>query len=491
MRKIAALLLILGLLFSVVVTAEEIPQEIHIEGYDTVIVGLFEIWKHSDGTWQDTDYDGICDKPYVLDKRTISAQLQAPIPEAITNQYDNISYEIIPMTWEMDINGENEALFKLDLDGYSAVIKEDMGLEVNADTYSRFYLQVLNMRPKNYRAADEKAKDGKVDFILQSDPTRELKRNWQGKQVEGYGFYLPAIVKYYGTQKKNTSKDSISNIDLSAQIMSCSDYAIEGNPVTVKAEIKHNTPGKNIITRVLWKLNGEVIKDTANFGFLGSYEDAVSFIMPAESAKISVIVNPNQDCPASELDWNNNSNSRIINLKDVKTGNNNGLVCIIIDAPDVVGSVKDVERGIFSYSVIIEATSSIDHWEYSTDCWTDDKGNEYCSTSSWPMYKISQAEVKIWTRGGMITTKYNPYNPTDRTDTPVEMNNPAQYFYVQGPSWVTKTYKYTHQQVGVVEADHYVNIVAEVELEEVIYRAIKKVIIKGYPAKDVGIELLE
>lgn len=491
MKKIAALLLILGLLFSVVVTAEDIPQEIHIEGYDTVIVGLFEIWMHSDGTWQDTDYDGIRDKPYALDKRTVSAQLQAPIPGDILKQYDNIRAEIIPMAWEMDDTGENEALFNLDTDGYSAVIKEDMGLNIDAPDYVTFYSKVLQMRPKEYNAVNNTANDGKVEFILDAFPNQELKRSWQGKQVEGYGFYLPALVKYYGIPKSISSKDSLSNIDLSAKITSCPDYTIERNPVTVKAEIKHNTSGKSIITRVLWKLNGEVIKDTANFGFLGAYEDAVSFIMPTEAAKITVVVNPNQDCPADELDWNNNSDSRRINFKDINYDNSNGLARIFIDAPEVVGSIKDLERGIFSYSVIVEVTSSIDHWEYSTDCWTDDKGNEHCSTSSWPVYKFSQAEVKSWTRGGMITTKYNPYNPADRTDTPVEMDNEIQYFYVQGPSWVTRTYKYTHQQVGVVEADHYVNIVAEVKIEGVIYSALKKVMIKGYPARDVNIELLE
>lgn len=491
MRKIAALLLILGLLFSVVVTAEDIPQEIHIEGYDTVIVGLFEIWKHSDGTWQDTDYDGICDKPYMLDKRKISAQLQAPITEAITKQYDNIRYEIIPMTWEMDINGENEALFKLDLDGYSALIKEDMGLEVNADTYSRFHLQVLNMRPKNYTATDEKAKDGEVDFTLQSDPTRELKRNWQGKQVEGYGFYLPALVKYYGTPKNISSKDNTSNIDLSAQITSWPQCAVARNPVTVKAEINHNAPGKHIITRVLWKLNDDVLKDTASFGLLGSYEDAVSFIMPAKAAKISVTVNPDHNYPEKELDWSNNSDNKIIDLTAVSLNDYNGLVRISIETPDAVGSIKDAERGNFSYSVIVEATSSIDHWEYSNDCWTDEKSNEHCSTRSWPIYKLSQAEVKSWTKGGLITTKYNPYNLADRTDRIIEMDNPAQFFSVQGPSWVTKTYKYTHHQVGVVETDHYVTIIAEVTMEGQTYRTIKKVRINGFPARDVNIELWE
>lgn len=199
MRKVAALIIILGLFFSVAVSAEEIPQEVHIQGYDTIIVGIFEIWKHSDGAWQDTDLDGRRDKPYDIDPRIVTAQLQASIPAAVLNQYDNVRAEIIPMDWEKDDTGENQALFEKDKDGYSATIKEDMGLSVDAKAYLDFYMQVLGMRPLDYKGTGNK--DGRVEFTLRSDPTLELKRTWQGQQVEGYGFYLPALVQYYGVPK--------------------------------------------------------------------------------------------------------------------------------------------------------------------------------------------------------------------------------------------------------------------------------------------------
>lgn len=201
MRKIAALILILGLLFSAAVSAENTPQEVHIDGYDTVIVGMFEIWKHSDGTWQDTDYDGKRDKPYDLDPRTVSAQLQASIPEAISSQYDNVRAEIIPMGWEGDVTGENEVLFNKDVDGYSAVIEEEIGLIITDKTFSDFWYDIARKRPEEYKAKDANIKDGKVEFILKSDPELPLKRTWQGRQVEGYGFYLPALVQYYGVPK--------------------------------------------------------------------------------------------------------------------------------------------------------------------------------------------------------------------------------------------------------------------------------------------------
>lgn len=281
------------------------------------------------------------------------------------------------------------------------------------------------------------------------------------------------------------------SLDLSAHITSAPQYAAAGNPVSLKAEIKHNKPGTHVNTRVLWKMNGEIIKDTQSFGLLGTYEDTVSFNMPPRAANISLTVNPDHDRPPDEVNWSNNTDSKTISLAGMMPETQDALVQVRIEAPDVVGSIKETDRGMFTYAVVVESTSSIDHWESSEDIWTDEDGEEHNSTTWWPVYKVSETVVTSETKGGLLTTKYSPFDTGDRTDIKIEMNNPMQYFTVQGPSWTTKRYEYNHRQVGIVDKDHYVTIIAEATVENQTARATKRIRIKGFSPGIVDLQLWE
>lgn len=179
--------------------ADEVSAEMLIKEEQKIIVGLFEIWKHVDGTWQDTDHDGKRDKPYEIENRLVSAKLHEPIPVKIIEEYDQIHQQIIPIVAANDNNGVNKALFNSDPDGFNAIINEEIGLSVEAKTYISFQELVLKHRPYEYKEASNS--EGEVEFQLYSWPLISLKRPWQEKEVEGYGFYLPALVRYFGIPK--------------------------------------------------------------------------------------------------------------------------------------------------------------------------------------------------------------------------------------------------------------------------------------------------
>lgn len=380
MRKIAALILILGLLFSVAVLAEDTPQEVHIYGYDTVIVGMFEIWKHSDGTWQDTDYDGKRDKPYDLDPRTVSAQLQAPIPEAISNQYDNVRTEIIPMGWEGDATGENQALFKKDIDGYSVIIKEDMELVVNAQTYSKFYEDILLKRPKEYKGAG--IINGDVEFILKASPIQKLKRTWQGQQVEGYGFYLPALVQYYGMPKA---------LDIEAvQIKRQSPILVNTYQVAT-AVFKNNGGGRATFTAQYYACGSLIKEETLDIEAGQNLERNFSWKSPGTagnySLKIHAVPLPN------EKDTTNNTKEVSVMVENYNYAK-----------PDCEFTSKQTSSWDEIYDwTIFHSETCVDEEGEEVDCsWT-----EYVSETV-PYSESLSAAVTINTKQGIPTDRNNP-----------------------------------------------------------------------------------
>lgn len=382
MKQIAALILVLGLLFPVKLLADDILQEKHIDGYDSIIVGIFEIWKHSDGTWQDTDHDGKQDMPFDLDPRTISARLYASIPEVLSNQYDNVRMEIIPMTWEGDSTGENKALFEKDIDGYFGIIKEDISLIINAPTYELFKSFVLNMRPEKFKDLDDSSNNGSINFILKANPTQLLKRTWQGQQVEGYGFYLPALVQYYGVPKLK---------DIEAVEIKTKNTILANTYQVATAVFKNNGATKAVFTAQYYaygsKINEEIVEIEAG-----------------------QTLERNFTCKSPNTAGNYHIKIYAVPLNDEKNINNNTKeVGVTVEnynyaKPDCEFTSQQTSSWIETYNwAVFHPETCIDEEEEEFDCsWT-----EYVSEEIPYTEKLS-AVFTINTKQGIKTDRYSP-----------------------------------------------------------------------------------
>jgi len=470
----------------------EAPFPVHIEGYDTIIVGYFDCWLHADGvTWQDTDHDGVPDVPG--DGKTKEVDMVVVIPEGLEAQFDDITYKLVPFASNL-ADERMKAMFARGGGYFSGVIKPGEPPEVCQD-FDAFFRKILRYRPDDYRLKAGTVNRVSLVFPMDDDEhTLKIKQPWQGELVQGRRKLLPALVEFYGVPKAAPAGTGGKNrgdgpLDLSVDIVRATEYAAAGNPVSVRAEIRHNRPGQYVNTRVVWRLNGEIIKDMPDFGLIGTHGDAVTFTMPEGDVDIEVEVNPGRDRPQDEPEWVNNKDGRRIGavINGVRE-QQDSLVKVRIVAPSVVESDLKTERGKFSYTVIVESTSSY-YLVCETESWTDpETGEEYSSSYCYPVYNVSETQVKSWTRGGLLVTRYNPFDRSDRTDVAREMDNPIQKYSVQGPDWTTRSFKYDHLQVGTLQ-DHYVTIYAEATVEGQTARATKKVLIKARPETTYGIQL--
>lgn len=208
------ILMILMLLIPGYLSAEVTSREVHIAGYDRIIIGYWEEWRHSDGiTWQDTDHDG--DFPHHPPQEE-EAELKADIPAEIQEKYDKVRVVYIPFQPVLDRNGipikdsniynYNKALFERAYfsyegkDGklykYAGDLAENEYIECGGNDYFTFYRKVISYIPPEYSLIS----GNKVKLISDGNKYK-VKKEWQNKEVRGWRFMLPALVEYYGTPK--------------------------------------------------------------------------------------------------------------------------------------------------------------------------------------------------------------------------------------------------------------------------------------------------
>jgi hypothetical protein len=139
--------------------------------------GYWDIWLHADGTtWQYTGKPGDI-KSYEFD---------IVFPDQ--DKYENVRYEIaagITREQFMQAGGRNN--YKPDEEGWRG-----------------FNRDVLKYLPDNYKKTGE----NQVTFMLSpTDEAEILKENWQGELVEGWRWYLPVTIYWYGTPKEQALPD--------------------------------------------------------------------------------------------------------------------------------------------------------------------------------------------------------------------------------------------------------------------------------------------
>lgn len=134
--------------------------------------GYWDIWLHADGvTWQHTGSPG----------ETKSYEFDITTPDQ-AKKYENIRYEMeVGITEGQFMQAGGRAGYKADEEGWQ-----------------EFTRVVLKYLPDSY----SKTGNNQVTFQLSpKDEAKILKEDWQSELVEGWRWYLPVTILWYGTPK--------------------------------------------------------------------------------------------------------------------------------------------------------------------------------------------------------------------------------------------------------------------------------------------------
>jgi len=251
--------------------------------------------------------------------------------------------------------------------------------------------------------------------------------------------------------------------DLSVQILEYTKEAYAGNPVTVKAKV-FNSTGKMTVTKLVWKVNGSVVKEVPNFDIISEYDDAVTFDMPGSAAEVTVEVNPDRDAPPNEANWDNNTDSCSVKLLKEKSPDEDSQLKVSIDAPAYVDYWKN-----FTFRVTVSA---------------------YVPPPP-PLSDFEPPAVSVTTNtsGGKLTWLYNYVDGSMENHSFEERFNDS--FTAYGGRWTTETYTYTQRGCGIKGQEHDIIIEATAKMEGRTARDVKKVRVAAVPINPIELQLTQ
>ncbi|WP_449241489.1 CARDB domain-containing protein [Desulfoscipio gibsoniae] len=333
LKKISSLLLIAFLLTAVPAGAalalpqgEEQEQVVKQE----VIMGQFDIWKGTN--WLDTNNDGDPDKPGQTGKITKPFNYDAVDK---LGEYELTRVEVqYPFTTDEyiaaggRIYGPNGKPWIDSETGDSVMSWKDFKFH-----YLKYLPQNLSVQvtSQDMTAGQATVKWG-LDLIEQNQGgTLDLKKSENrqyigyepddfGSLVEGWRWYLPAIITWYGVPKQVVQPPN----NLAVTITSHPEDAQQGEAVTVTGEIASDSETP-VTTLAQWYLDsnkifeGEVtINKKRNLTF--------PFSMPNKDTLVTVQVNPSRDKPANETTWEDNKDKAMIQLAAAPAQGNSQLI---------------------------------------------------------------------------------------------------------------------------------------------------------------------
>ncbi len=200
----------------------------------------------------------------------------------------------------------------------------------------------------------------------------------------------------------------------------------EGNSVIVNAEI-FNESGEMIVTPVVWKLDGKVIKETSNFDIISQGADSVTITPQAGSYTVTVEVNPDRDKPANEATFDDNKDSCTLNVAP-PLKEESGDVQII--GPDSWDALKP-------YPFTVKISGYLPY-------------ERYRNRDGHIRYRSKTYNMNVNTHGeGVLTLKWTPTNQfgNPQETMPVVRNWSENYSRSSGS--FTKSFNYEFPDVGM------------------------------------------
>lgn len=256
-----------------------IPAEANEPILRQISVGYWDIWRHADGiTWQETGKPGDT-KEYTF-QPTVPAKMEG---------YKNIEFKIKPIIY---ISEQEYTQY-----GGRA-----------GTSYPQFRLDILQYLPQNYQKKDDKTVTFKLDGKY-----FDIKKDWQGQQVEGRRYYLPVLVEWYGEEGLQKP------VDLVASFVTRTEEAVPNKNLTYKAKLI-NPSGTEQNTDYVWRIDGKTYGPYKITLAPNSSQIVTRSIKTTQGFhEIEVEVNPSQNKPANEVRYCNNKDFvyLIVNYPDL------------------------------------------------------------------------------------------------------------------------------------------------------------------------------
>ncbi|MTI82344.1 MAG: hypothetical protein FH756_00280 [Firmicutes bacterium] len=272
------------------------PQEQFI--LHEIKLGSFDVWQHTDGTWQDTDDCGD-DDPYGLENKKVRETYAYPESEYAS--------QFTPTRATIDHN--------------FTLTDDELANAGRSESWGDFDIKYLRYLPNSYSAARESLnlEEGTVTVLKKFDLEPELMdlkdpavradlgmddRDFSN-MAQGWRWYTPMLVTWYGVPKENQN--------LKAKITSIpSEDPNPGDSITITGQIT-NESDTPVTTLVQWYLDsnkvyeGEVtVDETRDLTF--------PFSMPDRDTLVTLQVNPGHNMPPDETTWEDNKDKVTINV---------------------------------------------------------------------------------------------------------------------------------------------------------------------------------
>lgn len=193
--RITKLIVLLAIMLLLPGTALANPQEQFI--LNQISVGHFDVWQHTNGTWQDTDRDGKAD-PYGQTGKRVTETYTYPQSQ-YASQFTPTRVEITKITQASNLTDD------------------ELRNAGRSETWADFNLKYLTKLPNNYSVAktSENMAQGTVTvqrtfdlapkLLNLKDPTVRAELGMTDRDfsdlAQGWRWYTPVLIKWYGVPK--------------------------------------------------------------------------------------------------------------------------------------------------------------------------------------------------------------------------------------------------------------------------------------------------
>jgi len=201
----------------------------------------------------------------------------------------------------------------------------------------------------------------------------------------------------------------------------------EGNYVSLTAQI-YNDSGSMIVTPVIWKMDGKIIKEVSNFDVISQESSSVTVNPGVGLHNITVEVNPDRDKPADEATFEDNKATCTVNVAPAPR-EESGDVEII--GPDTWEALKP-------YPFTVKITGYLPYERYK-------------NRNGHIRYRSKTYNMNVKTHGeGVKTVSYNPFNQFGNPQKTIPVVKSWSENYSRSSGSFTKTINYLFPAVGQV-----------------------------------------
>jgi hypothetical protein len=204
-------------------------------------VAYFDIWKHANGVWQDTNGDTYPDAPWGVG---VQWGITYHLPDWLVKDYHITRIETKKYITEQDF-----------LDPLTRGWPKD-----RYTLYSRFEGDYLVYLSQQYgvSSSDRPDANGNIELVYAlvlapKERAQNIKESWQGPNVEGWRWYIPWTITVYGYRKANVTVQKVEVTDQNGTPVA---EATRGSTPVVHQPVKAGVPYNVKVTLTTSELPG-------------------------------------------------------------------------------------------------------------------------------------------------------------------------------------------------------------------------------------------